>query len=378
MAEEREARRKKRATGEPAQAAATQNLKVGELLRQARIAKGMELEEISSAIHVRVGQLKAIEENHLDALPGMTYAQGFVKSYANHLKLDAADIVARFKAENGTVTPAPQLQGHEPITHSKMPDPFVLAAAGIVFVVAFAAWAIFSGGDDDMREIATNIPPAPVIAEPPPMTAVVPLQTASVDDGSGAPAPITTGPLGTPVTPVQMASSAVAAADAAVAPVVAAQENAAAQTNGTQANGAQAGEAQTMVLTSATPRAKPSAPAQAETADEIAERKAAQDAAINIRANRGRVALKATQSSWVQITQGRDVVFKKVLQPGEVYYVPDGAAYSLVTSNAGGIDVYIDGAKVKTLGGQGDIVRGIKLQPDYLKRNRPRRSNFQE
>lgn len=372
MAEEREARRKKRATGEPAQAAATQNLKVGELLRQARIAKGMELEEISSAIHVRVGQLKAIEENHLDALPGMTYAQGFVKSYANHLKLDANDILARFKAENGPVTPAPQLQGHEPITHSKMPDPFVLAAAGIVFVVAFAAWAIFSGGDDDMREIATNIPPAPVIAEPPPMTAVVPLQTASVDDGSGAPAPISTGPLASPVTPVQMASSAVAAADAAVAPVVAAQENAA------QAAGGQTNASQTMVLTAATPRAKPAAPALAETADEAAARKAAQDTAINIRANRGRVALKATQSSWVQITQGRDVVFKKVLQPGEVYYVPDGAAYSLVTSNAGGIDVYIDGAKVKTLGGQGDIVRGIKLQPDYLKRNRPRRSNFQE
>ena len=73
----------------------------GEILRAARLAKGLGLEEISSSIHIRVGQLRAIEEGNLAGLPGMTYALGFVKSYATFLKLNSADVVQKFKAEHG-------------------------------------------------------------------------------------------------------------------------------------------------------------------------------------------------------------------------------------------------------------------------------------
>ncbi len=359
MSEEKEStKRKKRASGEPAQAANGQHMKAGEILRQARIAKGLELEEISSAIHVRVGQLKAIEENHLDALPGMTYALGFVKSYATYLKIDAADVVMKFKAENGAAQPKSMLQNSEPIATSKMPDPFLLGAAGVFVLVVVLIWAFFSGGDDDAHEIASAIPPAPAITAAPSLAPVAAPEVAEAA-GDGL-APIATGPLTTAVTPVKDIAGA--------APVT---------------------PASATVPVSGIPRQKPHAPSEAEVAPVaapvVSTAPAAQTAPpsdnpeINIKGSRGRVVLKATQSSWVQVTDGnRNIVYKKVLRPGETFSVPDGSSYSLITSNAGGVDVYVDGARIKTLGGQGDIVRGVKLQPELLKRNRPRKSAFQE
>lgn len=355
MAEEKETKRRRRATGEPAPVANTQNLKAGEILRQARIAKGLELSEISSAIHVRVGQLKAIEENHLDQLPGMTYALGFVKSYATHLKLDSIEIANKFKAENGAATAKAPLQNHEPLGGSKMPDPFILGAAGVCVLVILLVVYIFSDGDEQAEQIASAIPTAPAIVDATPVIAAQPATVAGGDPS--APAPIPTAPLTGVVTPVQTAAEKPGDATA------------------TSAAPAAAG------MTSAMPRPKPGAPAEAETADAAAAATTTAEGTeeINVRGSRGRVALKATQPSWVQITDSsRNIVFKKVLRPGEVYYVPEGATHSLITSNAGGLDVYVDGSRVKTLGGQGDIVRGVKLQPEMLKRNKPKKSDFRE
>ena len=42
---------------------------------------------------IRIGQLDAIEKGDLEKLPGMIYAAGFVKSYANYLKLDGSTLI---------------------------------------------------------------------------------------------------------------------------------------------------------------------------------------------------------------------------------------------------------------------------------------------
>ena len=92
-----------------------QNLSVGEMLHATRTAKNLSLEEVSASIHVRGVQLRAIEENHIDALPGMTYAVGFVRSYANFLGMDGVEIVKKFKAEQGhSPAPAQRLAGYNP------------------------------------------------------------------------------------------------------------------------------------------------------------------------------------------------------------------------------------------------------------------------
>src|SRR5476651_278992 len=72
---------------------------VGQDLRAARLRRGDDLATVSKSLKIRKDHLEAIEEDRLEALPGRTYAVGFVRSYSDYLGLDAAQCVERFKAE---------------------------------------------------------------------------------------------------------------------------------------------------------------------------------------------------------------------------------------------------------------------------------------
>jgi cytoskeletal protein RodZ len=73
--------------------------RVGEKLYEERIKKGCSLEEISKATKIKVHFLQAIEKGDYKKLPSGTYAHGFVKNYANFLKLPEHETLALFKRE---------------------------------------------------------------------------------------------------------------------------------------------------------------------------------------------------------------------------------------------------------------------------------------
>ena len=64
------------------------NKSVGSLLRQARLAQKGKLPEISENLRISHEHLKALEEDNVNGLPGLAYAVGFIRSYADHLGLD--------------------------------------------------------------------------------------------------------------------------------------------------------------------------------------------------------------------------------------------------------------------------------------------------
>lgn len=82
-----------------AQEAESKNESVAYILRSARQSRKLALDSIAKDICVRRNFLEAIEEGRFADLPEMTFAIGFVKSYAKVLKLDAAAVAARFKTE---------------------------------------------------------------------------------------------------------------------------------------------------------------------------------------------------------------------------------------------------------------------------------------
>ncbi len=61
---------------------------LGEILRDERIAKKVELEEIASVTHIGLTFLKAMEENHFELIPGRFYIRYYLKSYLKVLGLD--------------------------------------------------------------------------------------------------------------------------------------------------------------------------------------------------------------------------------------------------------------------------------------------------
>lgn len=74
---------------------------VGQILRQAREARGISLAEAEEATKVRQKFLAALEQDDFQRLPGEVYRRGFLKSYAIYLGLDPEALLARYRAQRG-------------------------------------------------------------------------------------------------------------------------------------------------------------------------------------------------------------------------------------------------------------------------------------
>jgi hypothetical protein len=70
---------------------------IGQALRDARIARGVELSELEAATKIRLRYLRAIEDEDWDALPGAAYARGFIRTYAQFVGLDADALVDEYR-----------------------------------------------------------------------------------------------------------------------------------------------------------------------------------------------------------------------------------------------------------------------------------------
>jgi len=68
---------------------------VGQELAAAREARGLALADVAQQLKFAPRQLEALEQEHLEALPGATFARGMVRSYARLLKLDPEPLVQR-------------------------------------------------------------------------------------------------------------------------------------------------------------------------------------------------------------------------------------------------------------------------------------------
>lgn len=79
--------------------------------------------------------------------------------------------------------------------------------------------------------------------------------------------------------------------------------------------------------------------------------------------------LKLKDSAWVEI---RDVsgkaLLSRILKAGDSYIVPASVkGLVLDTGNVGALEFTVDGKVLAPLGEKGDVRRGIKLEPDFLK-----------
>jgi cytoskeleton protein RodZ len=164
--------------------------RVGEELREARIALGVSVEDAATQLRINKRYLMALEEGRVKDLPGAAYAVGFVRSYATALGLDADDAVRRFRDVSGTaVTKQGDLVFPEPVPRRGIPTG-VLAALGLALALGgYVAWHQWSGRGERVVDTVPPLPPrleraaeataarettpAPVAEPPPPAPATV-------------------------------------------------------------------------------------------------------------------------------------------------------------------------------------------------------------
>jgi cytoskeleton protein RodZ len=91
--------------------------------------------------------------------------------------------------------------------------------------------------------------------------------------------------------------------------------------------------------------------------------------AASATAETGRIILKAKAESWIEVRDpARNAkLLARLLKTGDVYVIPDRPGLELLTGNAGGLVVMVDGEVAPPLGKDGVVRRGIALEPEALR-----------
>ena len=344
---------------------------VSRILRVAREQAGYSIDDVARVLRIRAGQIHAIEDGRFDELPATVYAIGFVRSYSELLDLDGDEVVRRFKDECAGISAKTVLVFPTPVPEGRMPSGAILMIAVLLAALSYGGWYYYSNQETQVVERSDFVPdrfialseqePADTEAtvrqsqptyEPsaanaaegqPDGTALsadtvsdpTPLSQARGDtlaDAVGVPgfdeAPDTT-------LTVQTASTVSGAVDLAALPVAA-----------NAADGDLNGDLAAVLLPPVAPE------------DEGGRSFGAAD---------GEIVLRATGESWVQVNDARGaLVMTRVLRPGDTYVLPDTEGLRLITGNAGGLDILVDGQVTPSLGGTGVVVRDIVMDPQRL------------
>ncbi len=191
---------------------------IAQLLKQTRERYGQSLRDVSANLRIRMAYLQAIENGRFRELPGPTYAVGFVRSYAEYLGLDAAEIVRRFKGEVEGLDHRTHLAFPEPVPEGKVPGGAIIIISLLVLVIGYGGWYAITSRDADgtglIPRISENLkslvgseePPVEVTATPS-ATSPAPASAPSSPDPAAVAIVSTPAPVSVPVSsaPVPLA-----------------------------------------------------------------------------------------------------------------------------------------------------------------------------
>ncbi|WP_058303999.1 helix-turn-helix domain-containing protein [Gorillibacterium timonense] len=150
---------------------------LGQMLKKARLDKGITMEDLQETTKIRKRYLEAIEEGNFKVLPGNFYVRAFIKSYAEAVGLDPNEVLGLYK----NVIPAsvPETT-QEPLrrTRSKPKVPIkwgswitgLLLWAFFILIVAVLYYFISKDGNDPSKTVTdrdqnkiTEKTPAPTL-----------------------------------------------------------------------------------------------------------------------------------------------------------------------------------------------------------------------
>jgi cytoskeletal protein RodZ len=169
---------------------------LGELLRGAREARGISLEQAEAATRVRRQYLEALEAEDFGRLPGEVYVRGFLRNYARFLGLDPEEVLALRGAPPEEAAPATfGAPLEEPLIRSASRQILLrLLAVLLLLAVAVAAgWWVYQWytGESPLSlltpaptstptvSVTPTVPPTVPPTEAPTATVVTPTHTAT-------------------------------------------------------------------------------------------------------------------------------------------------------------------------------------------------------
>ncbi len=373
---------------------------VGMLLREKRESFRQDLNTVAGQLHIRLAYLKAIEDGRFKDLPGLTYASGFVRSYADYLGLDGEEMVRRFREEIAGMDRHVQLIFPSLATEGKIPGGAVLLLSAFLAVMAYGVWYYLADRQKSMLDLVPAVPAqlrALLGGQPESNTASTsapgetkPGAATVANAGTGptthppAPAPVVAAPPPPPPPPattVLVNPSELPPLPSEIDGLIAAAQaastsNQAAGSMQTASNTQPASNAMSSTAAGAPAAVAAAAPAPAvaptttaASGGQAPANGAAKPAGQVVVANPGaHVKLTARMDSWVQIyDKAGKSYYSAVLRAGQTIEVPNQPGLLLTTGNIGGLDILIDGQALAALGSVGLVKRDLPLDATQLR-----------
>jgi cytoskeleton protein RodZ len=350
---------------------------VGEILRLKRESFGQDLPTVAAQLHIRLSYLKAIENGRFKDLPGMAYASGFVRSYADYLSLDGEEMVRRFRAEVAGIGRQVQLSFPSIATEGKIPGGAVLLLSAVFAVLGYGAWYYMADRHKSFVDIVPEVPTQlrSLLGKQAPATDISAAGSGGVASRPATPPVATSGRAAGAPAPDATASASIAGTAPASPPASSGTPPAAAPPPPPPpmplASSVLVGPGDlapspadlTRLIAATAAAAKVDGPPVA--APAAVPKPAAQ---VVVASPGARVKLIARMDSWVQIYDKTGKSFySAVLRAGQAIEVPNQPGLLLTTGNVGGLDIVIDGQAQPALGSVGLVKRDLPLDPTALK-----------
>jgi cytoskeleton protein RodZ len=351
---------------------------LGRALKRARLALGHDISDVAATLRIRPEYLEALEEGNHARLPGRVYAIGFVRSYSTYLGLDPAVAIERFKAEAVSLDHA-HLLPPTPPPEGRVPGGALLFVSLLAGVLLYGGWWILSADERRLPEIVAAVPdrllklvdsavetssaalvrlprPEQAIALAPASAAAAATPAAPAAAPAVQPAPR---PLAQPASPAPVAAVLEPRSAEEESDVADNDEGGRPAPEYTQATAPETPDQRVAALAPATtqamPAAVPTALPQSTPVSPLGE-------------GLGRIILRAREENWVQLRDATNApVMTRVLKPGDILKVPERSGLTLMTGNAGGLDILVDGETVPSLGAPGQVRRNVALDAEKLK-----------
>jgi transcriptional regulator with XRE-family HTH domain len=97
---------------------------LGQYLRSAREALGIDLRDAAQQTRISINYLKALEEEDFSRLPGEVFVKGFLKNYGKFLRLNEFEVMKRFAEPRAAKSaPSPAVNTEPAVADSKQKTP---------------------------------------------------------------------------------------------------------------------------------------------------------------------------------------------------------------------------------------------------------------
>jgi hypothetical protein len=180
---------------------------LGQILRTARLAQDLTLEQLSTELRIEAKQLRALEEERFEQIGVAVFIKGYLKQYGTRLGLDVRDLLALYYKQTTLADVQIQPSRTIKLRDERQITSWILALIVLLTVIVGLAVWWWNGGSFGSIPFARDTLAPATTSSPPPAAAPVPQVQSQGTAEVPAPRPLVAPPVEAPAAAAEPAGA---------------------------------------------------------------------------------------------------------------------------------------------------------------------------